>query len=69
MGRRGKQPRTTRAPSSRSLGSLSAAPDRVPAGDSAFGTLPLERAKEKEKFAGHRPGSPHAGQREALPRR
>lgn len=57
--------RTARAPSSRSPGSRSAVPYRTPAGESAFGTLPQERAKEKEKFARPRPGSPRAGRRRA----
>ncbi|XP_045840867.1 collagen alpha-1(I) chain-like [Meles meles] len=34
-----------------------AGPERVPAAESALGTLPLARAKEKEKFARPRPGA------------
>lgn len=59
------QPRTSRALSSRSLGSLRAAPDRVRARETVLGTLPLAKAKEKEKFARPRPGSPRAGRRRA----
>nr|XP_025719691.1 basic proline-rich protein-like [Callorhinus ursinus] len=49
-------------------GSLRAGPDRVPAAESALGTLPLARAKEKEKFARPRPGARAPDREEPLAR-